>query len=85
MIRMPVAGIRFTGRSAQGVTVFRVGDGEEVVSVAWIKSDDSEAEDEDGEVIEVIDGAEVVEGADIATEELNDIEPEATEDEITQE
>src|SRR5690606_25433598 len=44
MIRMPVNGIRFTGRSAQGVTVFRVGDGEEVVSVAWLKGDD-DAED----------------------------------------
>ncbi len=86
MIRMPVAGIRFTGRSAQGVTVFRVGDGEEVVSVAWIKSDDSEAEDEaledlspealaKGEgVIETIEQTPIE--PDVSPETLNDIEPE---------
>lgn len=46
MIRLPVNGIRFTGRSAQGVTVFRVAEGEEVVSVAWLRA---EAEDDDGD------------------------------------
>lgn len=44
MIRLPVEGIRFTGRSAQGVTLFRIAEGEEVVSVAWLKK---EAEDDD--------------------------------------
>jgi DNA gyrase subunit A len=33
LIRLPVGGISFTGRSARGVTLFRVGDGERVVSV----------------------------------------------------
>ena len=68
MIRMPVNGIRFTGRSAQGVTVFRVGDGEEVVSVAWIKSDEAEGDD-----------APVEEGV-LETVEQTAIEPEATEE-----
>lgn len=36
MIRMPINGVRFTGRSAQGVTLFKVADGENVVSVAWL-------------------------------------------------
>jgi DNA gyrase subunit A len=33
LIRMPVAGISFSGRSARGVTLFRVGENERVVSV----------------------------------------------------
>ncbi len=53
MIRMPVRDIRFTGRSAQGVTLFRVAPGENVVSVAWLIQDEeddvaSEAPVEDG-------------------------------------
>lgn len=47
MIRMPVSGIRFTGRSAQGVTLFRVGEGEQVVSVAWLKADEEDDSDID--------------------------------------
>ena len=77
MIRMPVNGIRFTGRSAQGVTVFRVGEGEEVVSVAWIKNDDTETEDENEDEA-VIENGEV--SSEPSAEELNDIEPEATEE-----
>lgn len=42
-----------TGRSAQGVTIFKVGDDENVVSVAWlVQEDDDEDEDElEGEVL----------------------------------
>jgi len=47
MIRMPVSGVRFTGRSAQGVTLFKVAKGEQVVSIAWLVE-----EDEDEEVID---------------------------------
>jgi DNA gyrase subunit A len=43
MIRMPVRDVRFTGRSAQGVTLFKVAPGENVVSVAWLIQDDDEA------------------------------------------
>lgn len=67
MIRMPVSGIRFTGRSAQGVTLFRVGEGEQVVSVAWLKQDAEEAED--AEIIDA-ENAEVVDGAAAVIDEL---------------
>ncbi|TNE32261.1 MAG: DNA gyrase subunit A, partial [Alphaproteobacteria bacterium] len=46
IIRMPVDGIRFAGRQTQGVTLFRVAEDEEVVSVAVVR-DDSEDEDTD--------------------------------------
>ena len=46
LIRTPVENVRTTGRSAQGVTIFKVGDGENVVSVAWLVQ---EEEDEEGE------------------------------------
>ena len=44
-IRCPVAGISFRSRAAGGVRVFNTGQGEEVVSVAWI-ADQGEAEAE---------------------------------------
>lgn len=47
MIRLPVEGIRFTGRSAQGVTLFRVAEGEQIVSVAWLKQEAEAVEDDD--------------------------------------
>ncbi len=46
IIRMPITGIRFAGRQTQGVTLFRVAEDEEVVSVAVVR-DDSEDEDTD--------------------------------------
>ena len=42
LIRTPVENIRTTGRSAQGVTIFKVGDDENVVSVAWLIQEDDE-------------------------------------------
>ncbi|MBL8637875.1 MAG: DNA gyrase subunit A [Alphaproteobacteria bacterium] len=48
MIRLPVEGIRFTGRSAQGVTLFRVAEGEQIVSVAWLKQEAETVEDDEG-------------------------------------
>ncbi len=42
MIRMPVDGVRFTSRAAQGVTLFKVAKSENVVSVAWLIADDEE-------------------------------------------
>ena len=44
MIRTTVADIRVMGRSTQGVTIFRVGEGEHVVSVAKIEESDEEVE-----------------------------------------
>ncbi len=49
LIRTPVENIRTTGRSAQGVTVFKVDSDESVVSVAWLVQDD---EDEDDEILD---------------------------------
>jgi len=47
MIRMPVAGVRHTGRSTQGVKLFNVAKDEKVVSVAWLVEDDEEDVTED--------------------------------------
>lgn len=53
MIRMPVRDVRFTGRAAQGVTLFKVANGEKVSSVAWLIQDDEE-EDVDGAEGEIV-------------------------------
>jgi DNA gyrase subunit A len=45
MIRTPVADIRVTGRAAQGVTLFRLAEGERVVSVAWLAEEADEEEE----------------------------------------
>lgn len=54
LIRMPVKDIRIAGRSTQGVTLFRLNDGEKVKSAAHIA--DTGEEDEDDELLE--EGAE---------------------------
>ncbi len=57
LIRTPVDTIRFTGRNAQGVTIFKVAEGERIVSVAWLIDEDSEAP-------EAIEDAQIVPGPD---------------------
>jgi DNA gyrase subunit A len=58
MIRTTVGDIRVMGRNTQGVTIFRVADGEHVVSVAKIdESDEEEIEVEGGDEIEPVDDA----------------------------
>ena len=47
LIRMPVRDIRFTGRSAQGVTLFKVAEDETVVSVAWLIDEEGDGEPEE--------------------------------------
>ncbi|MEL7025813.1 MAG: DNA gyrase subunit A [Pseudomonadota bacterium] len=47
-IRVPVEGISFRSRSAGGVKVFNTGEGEEVVSVAWIADQGDEDEESEG-------------------------------------
>ena len=47
-IRVPIDGISFRSRSAGGVRVFNTGEGEEVVSVAWI-ADQGDEDDAEGE------------------------------------
>ncbi len=68
LIRTRVQNIRITGRSAQGVTVFKVAKDENVVSVAWLIQED----DEDGD--DILEGAEGTEGENAATEAASDAE-----------
>jgi len=68
MIRMPVHNVRFTGRSAQGVTLFKVSGDEKVVSVAWLVEDDDEDSDVEGEEGAVVE----VEAAEVETAEVAD-------------
>ena len=58
MIRTTVGDIRMLGRNTMGVTIFRVADGEHVVSVAKIdESDEEEIEIEGGEELAPTDDA----------------------------
>ena len=60
MIRTTVGDIRVMGRNTQGVTIFRVADGEQVVSVAKIdESDEEEIELEGGDELAPEEGATV--------------------------
>ena len=65
LIRTPVENVRTTGRSAQGVTIFKVGKDESVVSVAWLVQD----EDEDGEELD-----DVIEAPEDGTSEGEEVE-----------
>ncbi len=49
LIRTPVRDVRFTGRSAQGVTLFKVAEDEKVVSVAWLINEDDDDDETDGD------------------------------------
>ncbi len=64
MIRTSVADIRIMGRNTQGVTIFRVAEGEHVVSVAKIDETEDEV-DVEGDVERAAE-----EGADMETSEL---------------
>jgi DNA gyrase subunit A len=58
MIRTTVGDIRIAGRNTMGVTIFRVGENEHVVSVAKIEeSDEEELDAEDGEELSPVDDA----------------------------
>lgn len=49
VIRTPVAQIRLAGRKTQGVTVFRVGEGEKVVSVTRLEDTGDGTAESEGE------------------------------------
>ncbi len=55
LIRMPIHDVRFTGRAAQGVTLFRVAGDEKVVSVAWLVEDDEEEVEVDSDLADGAD------------------------------
>ncbi len=69
LIRTPVENVRTTGRSAQGVTIFKVGPDENVVSVAWLVQD----EEDDDPSLEV--------GPEDSIEEPEDTQDESIEEE----
>lgn len=47
LIRVPVADVRVAGRNTQGVTLFKVGDNEQIVSVERVEDPASDEDDED--------------------------------------
>ena len=47
LIRLPVEGISFTGRSSRGVTLFNVAEEERVVSVTRFRDLDRDDEEDD--------------------------------------
>jgi DNA gyrase subunit A len=55
LIRCPVKDIRITGRRTQGVIIFRIDDGEKVVSVSRIPSQEGDDEKEIEEIEEIED------------------------------
>ncbi|WMS40985.1 DNA gyrase subunit A [Acuticoccus sp. MNP-M23] len=61
LIRVPVDGVRTAGRATQGVTIFKTGDGENVVSVERVteeaEADDAPEIDADGNIDATEDGA----------------------------
>jgi DNA gyrase subunit A len=63
MIRTPIHDVRFTGRSAQGVTIFKVAKNEKVVSVAWLVQDD----EDESEAIDGADSEEIIENQEDVT------------------
>jgi len=75
LIRTPVENIRTTGRSAQGVTIFKVNDDENVVSVAWLVQ-----EDDDDEEIEGVDTEAAADSAEGETAEAAPAEEAPQED-----
>jgi len=63
LIRSPVHDIRVAGRATRGVTLFRVGEDERVVSVARLEEDD-EPEQTEGAEADAEAEAEAIDGAD---------------------
>ena len=79
LIRTPVENVRTTGRSAQGVTIFKVGTDEQVVSVAWlVQEDDDEEEGED--VLDALSEDETTSDADEQADGATDEEKSSTPD-----
>jgi len=83
LIRVPVHDVRVAGRNTQGVTLFKVGDDEHIVSVDRIQ----ETEDDEEDAVEGEEGAEA-ENADAENADATQAtyaEPEATDEEATSE
>jgi len=76
LIRTHVNTIRTTGRSAQGVTIFKVGSDERVVSVAWLVEDQDEEAELEGVEGEAIEAEADAESANSAPDAKDSGEPE---------
>ena len=68
LIRLPLVSLRVIGRGSAGVGLFKVADDEHVVSA--VRLAESEGDEDEGEVVETVDG-------DAAT---NETPPETTEE-----
>ncbi|MEZ5647716.1 MAG: DNA gyrase subunit A [Alphaproteobacteria bacterium] len=77
VIRCPVQGISTTGRRTRGVTVFRVAEGEKVVSVTRIAKSEAETEEEVDESSSEEDATETIDPAAEDTSETTDDQSEA--------
>lgn len=64
VIRMPVNDVRIAGRKTQGVTLFRLSEGENVMSVAHLGNDGVDEDGQDGECPPLADGNEPAAGPD---------------------
>lgn len=70
LIRVPVGDVRIAGRNTQGVTLFKVGDKEQIVSVERVEdSEDEEEQDETNANLETEAAEEVVVISEIDTTE----------------
>ncbi|WP_204602351.1 DNA gyrase subunit A [Paremcibacter congregatus] len=66
LIRVPVDGVRIAGRNTQGVTLFKVGDEEKIVSVERVE--ESDADDDE----EIEDGVTAETSSDASTPEVDE-------------
>lgn len=76
LIRVPVHDVRIAGRNTQGVTLFKVGDEENIVSVDRIQETEDDEEDDGEENTE--ENAEDSEDADNADADASDVSDEDT-------
>lgn len=76
LIRTPVKNVRITGRSAQGVTIFKVGDDEHVVSVAWLIEEEGDEDNPVGEEADIVEA----EAAEMSGEQSVEEDDSANED-----
>ncbi|WP_417623770.1 DNA gyrase subunit A [Paremcibacter congregatus] len=72
LIRVPVDGVRIAGRNTQGVTLFKVGDEEKIVSVERVEESDADddEETEDGVTAETSSDASTLEADESADTEI---------------
>jgi len=81
LIRTPVHDVRIASRNTKGVTLFKVADGEHIVSVAKLQdTDDEEADDADVDAVDADGEAVTGEAAAGGEEQIADVSEDATED-----